>query len=246
MSVYKAILAYDGTDYSGWQRQPKKLTIEAIIEKVFKAVFRVDATVLGASRTDAGVHALGQVMRLQTPLKLPAQTLQRVFNQHLPADILVRSLEEHEDFHPHKNVLQKVYWYHVFKQRPLPFVSRYGFYYPKRIDIEKLNAVLQFFVGTHDFRSFCTGSQHKSTVRTIDNIAIRWYKQFGVWQIEVRGKRFLHFMIRRIIGASLQAASDPTMSYSLIKHALNNPHSAQPFLKAPAKGLMLARIKYKS
>lgn len=246
MYVYKAIIAYDGTDYYGWQRQPEKLTVEATIAKIFQAVFKVGVTVLGASRTDAGVHALGQVMRLQTTLKLPAHILQRALNQHLPVDILVRSLEENDGFHPHKNVEQKTYWYHVFKQRPLPFVSRYGFYYPKRIDIEKLYALVQFFVGTHDFRSFCTGNQHENTVRTIDNIAIRWYKKFGVWQIEVKGKRFLHFMVRRIIGASLQVASDPSMSYSLVKHALDNPQSAQPFLKAPAKGLMLARITYKS
>lgn len=243
---YKAIIAYDGTDYSGWQVQPKKSTIEGILKKAFLKAFKEHITIIGASRTDAGVHALGQVAHLTTTLDIGSEKLMHAWNGRLPASILIRFLDRCDDsFHCQKNVKEKVYWYHIFLKRPLPFVARYGYYYPLKIDMEKLKDALSIFQGTHDFRSFSSGYERENTVRTITSIKIHFLERFGVYRVEIKGETFLHFMIRRIVGACMQAASNkhPLL---FLEDSLAQKDPNQPLFKAPAQGLMLAKISYRS
>jgi tRNA pseudouridine38-40 synthase len=244
MKFYKIIVSYDGTDYQGWQEQKDVPTIAGKLKKTFIKAFEHDVSIVGASRTDAGVHALGQVARIRTNLELNASKLMKVWNNGLPQNILIRSCQEVDQiFHPMKNVLQKTYFYHFFLERPLPFNSRYGWYFRWDVDLEKLSKCLKVFEGTHDFRSFSTGYEMESTIRTIDKIELKYTSDLG-YRIEVKGKSFLHHMIRRVVGASLEVASRPKLKIEYLKECLEERDSEQILPNADAKGLMLYNIEY--
>lgn len=246
MKRYKLIIAYDGTDYHGWQAQPGMKTVAGTLQDSFLSVFGNRTTVLGASRTDAGVHALGQVASCSVQIKIPTDNLMRAWNSRLPASIVIRSLESVEDtYSPFLNVAYKIYQYRLFLKRPSPFEARYGWYVCRPIDTDHLQQALQVFVGTHDFRSFSTGDERgDDTIRTIDTIQVLT-DELGVL-IVVQGQRFLHHMVRRIVGAACDVASRPSYSVRQLQEALlaKNPH--QPFTNAPAQGLLLHGITYKN
>lgn len=244
---YKLIISYDGTGYLGWAKQPNKNTIADTLHKTFVHAFGKQPYLVGASRTDAGVHALGQVMLLKTDLKLSAQEIMFAWSNVLPESIVIRSLEPSEpSFHPYYNVQSKTYWYHVFPNRPLPFVTRYGWYYQWPIDIQKLKQSLKVFEGTHDFRSFCRGWEREDTVRTIDSATVTYSKRFCAYRIEVIGQKFLRHMIRRIVGACIKVAATPELSCDTLRKALAQKDPQQVLPNAPAKGLLLYKIGYKN
>src|SRR5947207_191941 len=196
--TYKLIVAYDGSAYAGWQVQQGKPSIAETMNHTFKRVFKKDIKVLGASRTDAGVHALGQVVRVKTDLAISPEKLRWAWNNSLPEDIMIRSLEqEKDDFNPFCNVQQKVYYYHFFLERPSPFLQRYGYYHVYPTDINMLAKALQTFVGTHDFCSFRSSEDTRiDTIRTIDAIHLEHFKRYNVYRITVKGQKFLRHMIR--------------------------------------------------
>ncbi|MBA3954057.1 tRNA pseudouridine(38-40) synthase TruA [Candidatus Dependentiae bacterium] len=244
--TYKIIVAYDGTNYCGWQRQPQVSTVVGVLEQRFQAVFKTEIALLGASRTDAGVHALGQVARFRTTLSIGIEQLKNAWNNVLPADIIIRELTQVEDtFNPQHNVAQKTYYYHFFQRRPLPFVYRYGAYYKPTIDLEKLTECLNVFVGTHDFRSFCTGQDKENTIRTIHSITVNSFKKYGFYRITIKGPGFLRYMIRRIVGACLDSACTPELTKEHLITALAEKNPSQKFDTAPARGLILRKIVYK-
>jgi|SRR5579859_6226959 len=248
MFCYKLIIAYDGTDYHGWQKQfHDHITVTQVLEDTFFKVFGKKISILGSSRTDAGVHAAGQVASFSTDIDIDPQQMRLAWNGRLPVSILIRSITRTEvRFNPMNDVAQKTYYYHVLTQRPLPFFSRYGYYYRWNIDIEKLRTALQVFVGTHDFRSFCTlYDKDKDTVRTIDSIEVVYMPRYKLYRIIVKGYSFLHFMIRRIVGACLEVASRDYLSCADLEHALAQKNPQQSLPKAPAHGLMLYKIRYK-
>jgi len=247
MKRYTLIIAYDGTDYNGWQVQPGLPTVAGLLQKRFHAAFQTPCQLLGASRTDAGVHALGQVAECRTELDLDPQRLLIAWNNVLPPDIVIRSLCCAEaSFHPHKDVDFKIYNYHFFLERPLPFVQRYGYYFYHPVDLKKIEKGLQIFVGTHDFRSFCKGEMlKKSTIRTIDSASLEYFTRFNCYRIAIKGPSFLRYMIRRIVGAILHIASRPDLSIDVLKEALDKKDPQQLLPNAPAKGLILNKIVYK-
>ena len=207
MPVYKLIVAYDGTAYHGWQLQPDLPTITGLLQSRFHSVFKIPIKITGASRTDAGVHALGQVAAFSLDIEIDPGKLLFAWNNALPHDIVIRSLEvAPDDYHPQRKVIQKTYYYHFFDKRPLPFLARYG-YDAGSIDHDKLHEGLQTFIGTHDFRSFCTGHEQESTIRTIDSIEIKHFSRYGVYRVVVKGPGFLRYQIRRIVGACLDVAA---------------------------------------
>lgn len=245
--TYKLIVAYDGSTYAGWQAQKGKPSVAQTMNHIFKRVFKADIKVLGASRTDAGVHALGQVVRIKTDLAIPAEKLQWAWNNSLPEDIQIRSLELVEDsFNPFCNVEQKTYYYHFFLERPSPFMQRYGYYYVYPTDLTLLNQALRCFVGTHDFSSFRSSEDTRpDTVRTIDAITLEYIKRYNVYRITVKGQKFLRHMIRRIVGASLAIASRPGATIQLLQDVLRKCDPGHTLPNAPAKGLLLYKIIYK-
>ncbi|MBA2307538.1 tRNA pseudouridine(38-40) synthase TruA [Candidatus Dependentiae bacterium] len=244
MPFYKMVVAYDGTAYHGWQRQRSVTTIVGELERSFKEVFKKDISIVGASRTDAGVHALGQVARFFLEEPLPVKRIRFAWNNVLPPAILIRSLEEVTDsFHPQRGVTQKIYQYHIFEKRPLPLYARYG-YFSGKLDREKLEKGLQFFVGTHDYRSFCTGHEAESTVRSIHSIVVMSVPRYGALRISVSGPGFLRYMVRRIVGACIDVASSPQRPISELSSALEEKDPRQNLHVAPSCGLVLRSIQY--
>lgn len=248
MNRFLLTIAYDGTHFCGWQQQNHQRSVLGEMEKIFARIFKIDAYMLGASRTDVGVHALGQVMRCLTPLDIKPERLQWVWNNSLPSDIHIRKAQyAPEDFHPWYKVKEKIYYYHIFTQRPLPFVARYGWYIPQRFDLDIFNKALKQYCGTHDFRSLCSADdQREDTVRTINAISLSYIKRFNVYRVTVKGKSFLRHMIRRMIGAAFAVASRSTLSVEYINTLLKekNPHQALP--NAPGNGLLLRKIYYET
>lgn len=247
MPTYRLLIAYDGTAYHGWQKQPKLPSIEGTLEAVFHRVFKVQPTILGASRTDAGVHSLGQVVRLKTGLVLNPKKLMFAFNNRLPSDILIRQIDLVPDnYSPHLGVVKKIYYYHIFTQRPMPYAARYGWYYPHSIDIALFKQALALFVGMHDFRSFCSVEDtHEDMVRSIESIEVTYLKRFNAYRVTVVGEKFLRHMIRRIVGAAVTAATEESRyTQEDLKTVLHNknPHHTLP--NAPGQGLVLSRIIY--
>ena len=191
---------------------------------------------------------MGQVAECRTELDLDPEQLIFAWNNALPLDISIRSLErvDTSDFHPHKNVDYKIYYYHVFLERPLPFVQRYGYFFHYPITTTTLHKALQIFVGTHDFRSFCTGDEMgKDTIRTIDMASVEYFKRFNFYRIAIKGQSFLRYMIRRIVGACLEVVSRPDLSITALEEALAKKDPQQILPNAPAKGLLLYKIVYK-
>ena len=263
MQTYKIIIAYDGTDFHGWQQQIKDITIQSCIKKAFEKTFNTPAHILAASRTDSGVHALGQVARVRTELDMDPEKLKLVWNRVLPKSILIRSIqkisEEHtcvetsnvdDDFHPFHNVDHKIYYYHLFLKRPLPFVARFGWHYDfiDDVDFKKFEDALQIYVGEHDFASFCKleKNDNRTTIRRIDKIYLKKLNKFNILRIEVKGKSFLRFQIRRMVGYALDVARQPKLSLDHLKNILKNPNPKQTLLKADASGLCLRKVVYKN
>jgi tRNA pseudouridine38-40 synthase len=249
MKYYKITVAYDGTDFHGWQVQPKAVTIASQMQKSFQTAFKCQVNMLGASRTDAGVHAIGQIASCQTKLDIEPEKISDAWNNSLPKSISISSIEkfERESFFPLRNVEQKTYIYHIFLKRPLPLIARYGWYWKfiNQVDIEKFQKTLKLFLGTHDFRSFIKLEKEKKTVRTIDAIRVRKIESIDALQVIIKGQSFLRFQIRRMIGAALDIAHQPTTSSNHIIEMLKNPNPQQAFAKAEAGGLCLYSIRYK-
>jgi tRNA pseudouridine38-40 synthase len=243
---YKIIIAYEGTDFAGWQVQRNQSSVANVIENRFYDVFKKRIHLLAASRTDAGVHAYGQVASFTTDLDLDIQKLKRALQNSLPASIIIRSLEPAlSDFNPRYHVLQKTYYYHFFLNQPLPWVQRFGYYHSLPLDLIEFERTLQMFVGTHDFRAFCTGNEMKSTVRTIESIHLDFNHDLGAHRIVFKGKSFLRYMIRRIVGTAFQVCHKK-LNPDIVQQALMQKRSNQFFCKAPAHGLMLHEIIYHS
>ncbi len=249
MKWYKLVVAYDGTCFHGWQIQPHCETVSSCMQKAFLKTFNEHITLLGASRTDAGVHALGQVARFQANIALHVDELKFVWNNSVPENILIRSLEEVHDFHPLRNVQEKTYYYHLFLKRPLPFVARYGWHWKfiDNVDWDKFKKAMMFFIGEHDFRSFSKQAvDEKTTVRRVNFVGLHKLSRFHVMQIVVKGPGFLRYQLRRMIGAALDVASRPAVSVDQIKDMLQSPADQQSLVKAEGRGLCLYKIVYKT
>lgn len=243
---YKIVISYDGTDYYGWQYQPDKITVAGILQDRFHSLFKKSIKVTGASRTDASVHAYGQVAIFSMDIDISCSKLMKAWNDALPNDIVIRSLEKlSQKINPLCNVEEKTYHYYFSLVRPLPFWQRYCYFISRTVDLEKLKEALRVFVGTHDFRSFCTGYEMNSTIRTINSIDFEFVEQYQVYKITFKGPGFLRYMIRRIVGACIEVAFREKLEVSYLQEVLAMKNAEQTLLNAPAHGLCLYEIKYK-
>lgn len=250
MPKFKVLIAYDGTDFFGWQKQTHAITVSSVLEKAFYEVFGQNISLIGSSRTDTGVHALGQVAVFKCEgLNISNDIIKSAWNARLPNSVAVRELSNVGDmFHPCFHVLQKTYYYHIFLKRPLPFVARFGWHYKfiDKVDIQMFNKSLQLYVGEHDFASFCKISEEgKDTVRRIDSIEVEKIARFGAVRVIIKGPGFLHFQIRRMIGYALDVVRRPDLSVDYLKELLKNPDSRQILTKAEGCGLCLRKVIYK-
>lgn len=246
MNTYKLTIAYDGTDYQGWQSQPHGNTIIDMLQKRFYRVFRKHIFMLGASRTDAGVHAFGQVALVRVDLNLSAEYLHKVWNDNLPASIVIRELiDAPKEFHPHLHVYEKTYRYRLFTARPMPDQARYGWHcqFMKSFDQAVFIDALSLYIGTHDFRSFCKLDEDKDTIRNVRCIEVKEHE--GYLDVIIRGKSFLRYQIRRMIGSAVDVARRKDLSIDTIRYMLEQPKPQQSLLKAKAGGLSLMSIEYR-
>ena len=246
MKRVKLIVAYDGTNYCGWQVQPNAITVEGVLNKTLSEFFKEDITVIGASRTDSGVHAMGNVAVFDTESRMPAEKISYALNQRLPEDIRIRNSEEvPADYHPRHQECRKTYRYRVVASEfPNPMKRLYTHFVYRSLDLEKIKRAAKYLEGTHDFKSFCSvNTQVKDTVRTIYYINVLIHEDEIIF--EVNGNGFLYNMIRIIAGTLLQVgmgAIDPEEIPSILA-ALDRTKAGPT---APAKGLMLEEIKYLS
>lgn len=201
-------VAYDGTNYCGWQLQPNGITIEEVLNRELSSLLGEEIRVIGASRTDSGVHALGNAAVFDTDTRIPAEKLSFAMNTRLPEDIrIVGSREVPADFHPRHCDSVKTYeyriWNHTFADPTVRLYSKFCYY---NLDVDRMQRAAQDLVGTHDFASFCSaGSQAATTVRTITGLTVeRDIEEPRMVRIRVRGTGFLYNMVRIIAGTLME------------------------------------------
>lgn len=245
MPKYRLTVAYDGTAYAGWQAQEGHHTIEGTLKRVFVSIFDRDVSLLVASRTDAGVHAAGNIVRLETSVDVEEKKLCFALNNILPNDIIVRSVERVDTFHPFYDVIEKCYHYHLFDHKPLPFFARYGWFVRSGWDVGKLQAVLDLYHGTYDFSQFSTSCDtRQDKVRTIDVAIYEKSDLFPAHRIVIVGKKFLHSMVRRMVGTAIYVATKRDAKVEIVERMLKEQRQTDYRLKAPAHGLLLHSVIY--
>lgn len=241
----KLIVSYDGTNYCGWQIQINGITIEEILNRELSRLLNEEIAVIGASRTDSGVHALGNVAVFDTYSRIPPEKMCFALNQRLPKDIRIQnSCEVPPDFHPRFCDSIKTYEYKILNRRfDIPTLRLYTHFVYMPLDVEKMQQGAAYIVGEHDFKSFCSArTQVTSTVRTIYALDIE--KKDDIISIRISGNGFLYNMVRIIVGTLMKVGLGiyPPEHVGEILEALDR-NSAGP--KAPAKGLTLIGIKFK-
>lgn len=245
MKRIKCELMYDGSRFSGYQSQPKDRTVQQELER---ALWRIHKKTLikthASGRTDAGVHAMGQVVHFDTPIMMPAERWARALNGELPNDISVKQTEEvPETFHARYSVNAKEYRYHLY-QTPYrdPFRRVHAHHYPYPLNIERMKEAAAHLIGEHDFTSFCSKKSDKENkVRTVTNIS--FLKQGDDIEIHFAGSGFLYNMVRIMVGTLLKVGSgrlEPG-DVAAILQAKDRNRAAQT---APAEGLYLWRVYY--
>ncbi len=242
----KLTVAYDGTNYNGWQVQPNGVTIESELNRHLSELLGEEIRVTGASRTDAGVHARGNVAVFDTTARMPADKISYAMNTRLPVDIRIQeSCEVAPDFHPRFCETVKTYEYKICNRRfPDPCSRLYSLFYYWDLDEKRMQKAADYLVGTHDFTSFCTNKPEVTDhVRTIYSLDVT--REGEMITVRVRGNGFLYNMVRIIAGTLLRVGSG-MMEPDEIPEILAARDRGRAGETAPAHGLTLVNIKYTS
>ena len=238
------VVAYDGTNYCGWQTQPNGITVQGVLNDTFSELLGDKIETIGASRTDAGVHALGNVAVFDTNTRIPGEKISYALHQRLPEDIRIQMSEEAElDFHPRYCDSEKTYEYRILNRKfPVPTERLYSYFYHYKLYVDKMREATSYLIGRHDFASFCSaGSQVESTVSTVYSLSVN--KRDDVISIRITGNGFLYNMVRIIVGTLIKVGLGvyPPEHVKEIIEAKDR-YVAGP--KAPACGLTLVGIEY--
>ncbi|MDQ5956741.1 MAG: tRNA pseudouridine(38-40) synthase TruA [Candidatus Rhabdochlamydia sp.] len=249
MHNYKLLIAYEGARYSGWQIQKNGISIQALLEKYLSIILRTPIKVIGSGRTDAGVHAIGQVAHFKTTTSFEFSHLLKSLNGLLPPDIRVLSIEEAPlDFHARYSAIGKVYHYYLHTG-PVkdPFNRFYTYRVPHSITLDTLIQAAQLFIGTHDFTSFAneanTGSAAKNAVRNLRRLSILQEEEYICLELEANG--FLYKMVRNIVGTLLDICSGK-IALEKIPAIFQAKDRRLAGRTAPAHGLILAKVNYET
>lgn len=246
MKRVRMVVAYDGTNYCGWQFQPNGITIEEVLNKALSDLLREPVVVIGASRTDSGVHAEGNVAVFDTENRMPADKICFALNQRLPQDIRILKSEEVEpDWHPRKCNCTKTYEYRILNRKiDIPTLRLYSHFCYVPLDVENMKMAAGYLVGEHDFKSFCTvRSQAEETVRTIYSLDV--VKSGDMITIRISGSGFLYNMVRIIAGTLMKVGMGvyPPEHVEEILDARDRQAAGQTAL---AKGLTLVSLDYET
>lgn len=244
MGRVRLTVAYDGTGYHGWQLQDNGITIESELNRCLSELLGEPVRVIGASRTDAGVHALGNIAVFDTKSRIPPEKISYALNRRLPEDIRIqRSEEVAPDWHPRRCASRKTYEYRIYRgEFPMPVKRLYSYFLYCSLDLERMREAAGFLEGEHDFKSFCqAGSQAESTVRTIYRLQVE--EQGADLVIRVCGSGFLYNMVRIIAGTLIevgQGRREPGSMTAVLEAGNRSAAGAT----APAHGLTLVKYEF--
>ena len=245
MKRIKLTVAYDGTDYCGWQIQPNGITIEEVLNRALSKMTGEDVHIIGASRTDSGVHAQGNVAVYDTNSSIPGERVAYALNQKLPDDIvIVKSEEVPLDWHPrYQDVISKTYEYHIYNAKvPNPLKKRYTAFISYDLKVERMREGAKYLIGEHDFVSFCNVRTNvEDTVRTVEDIQI--VEENGEIIIRISGNGFLYNMVRIIAGTLIRVGRG-YYEPERVKEILEAKERTEAGVTAPPQGLVLMEIRY--
>jgi tRNA pseudouridine38-40 synthase len=244
MRTLKLTLAYDGTRFVGWQRQGEGESIQGLLEDALARLEGGPVSVQGAGRTDAGVHARGQVASARVTFPHDSATLVRALNAHLPPEIRVLSVEDAAaDFHARFSARSKTYRYLVRNAAVAdPFDRQYVWHLPEALSLEDMRAAAALIVGTHDFAAFrSVGAEVATTVRTMTRS--EWRESDGVLCYEIAGDGFLRHMVRAIVGTLVEIGRGWRPPHQM-QSLLQGGRRADAGATAPPHGLFLLRVDY--
>ena len=244
----KLTIEYEGTKYHGWQRQKNLLSIQGILEEKISQITQEKISLNGSGRTDAGVHALGQVASFKTNSSIPLLELPFILNRILPLDIRIKKVERVDNnFHARFSAVSKNYHYYVLNSNQNNnylsiFLRNYVFCIYKDINLEEMKKASIFLQGEHDFTSFaCSGSRIRNLKRTIKNISI--IKKGNIFCFRLEADAFLYKMVRSIVGTLLEVGQGK-INYLEIKKILEAKNRKMAGKTVPAKGLFLMKVNY--
>ena len=241
-------VAYDGTNYSGWQIQPVAVTIEKVLDEAIYELTGENIHVIGASRTDAGVHAIGNVAVFDTNSTIPADRFSYALNRYLPDDVIIQKSDEvAADFHPRHCDTKKTYCYRILNtQFGIPQKRNYTWNVAGNIDIEKMKTAAQYLIGEHDFKSFCcVRTQTETTVRHVYGLEISEQDAYGakMFTIRITGNGFLYNMVRIIAGTLIRVGGGE-LAPDEMPQILGKKDRTAAGPTAPAHGLTMMGIEY--
>jgi tRNA pseudouridine38-40 synthase len=250
MRNIRLLLAYDGTDFHGWQRQPDAPTIQACLEDAIQKLTGAAAPVCGSGRTDAGVHASHQVANFHTASTIPCSNFVKALNDLLPPTVRVKSAHEVAPaFHARYDVLRKTYRYRIVLTPVCsPLLWRFVCHYPYPLDRARMAQAARLLVGEQDFASFAAADGEeeedtKSRVRVIDRSRLLWRPRSSMLVYEVTGKGFLRYMVRNMVGTLIEVGRGK-LAPSDIPSILAARDRTQAGATAPAQGLCLVNVEY--
>jgi tRNA pseudouridine38-40 synthase len=239
----RAVVAYDGTDYQGSQRQANGPTVQQALEEAVAQVTQEERSVVFSGRTDSGVHATGQVVAFDTEWRHPLTTLQRALNAVLPPDIAVRTLDEAEaDFHPRYDARSRHYRYTIYNH-PIrsPLHRRTSLHVPQSLDVEAMQQAARHLVGEHDFATFGQPPRGNNTVRRV--MRAEWGGASPWWTFDVEATAFLYRMVRSLVGTLLLVGKG-RMTVEAFAQAMEARERGEAGPTAPPQGLCLIEVKY--
>lgn len=247
MRMIRLLVEYDGSAYAGWQLQPNAPTVQGTLEAAVEKLTGTFSRVNGASRTDSGVHAFGQVAAFQTESSIPADIFSRALNAHLPKDIAIRRSDEvGVDFTPRHHARGKIYHYLIENTLTRPALDRHRVWWcPWTIAFDALQEAARYFVGEHDFAAFAAAgaseAARENTVRTI--MRAEWRREDGRFCFVVEGTAFLYKMVRCMVGTLVEVGRGRMQPSDIPRILASKDHSlAGP--TAPAQGLHLMKVHY--
>lgn len=244
MRNFKLIVAYDGSRYYGWQRQPEQVTIQGKIESVLALMCGRQVEVIGAGRTDSGVHAEGMAANVNLETELSPEEIRTYLNAYLPEDIAVLEVREASArFHARYNATGKTYRYTCYDgDVKSVFDRKYYARLEEKPDVERMRQAARLLTGEHDFRNFSVNpGKKKSTVRRVDSLEIE--RDGGYIRFSIHGTGFLQSMVRIIVGTLLEVGFG-RMSEAEVRAALESPERQKAGPTAPARGLCLVSVDY--
>ena len=246
---FKMLITYDGTPFGGWQTQKNTTAIQPLIEKALSTILREEIGIVGSGRTDAGVHAKGQVAHFETAVAFEFRRLLRSVNALLPPEIRILHIEEaSDDFHARFSATGKIYHYRIHLDRtPDPFKRLFAYHVPFKLDLDLLQNATHGFLGTKDFRSFANeadeGSASIDASRTISRLEMK--EEPGGFRLEFEGDGFLYKMVRNMTGTLLDIARGK-ISIDELPKIFEAKDRRRAGMTAPAHGLCLMQVFYPS